>query len=158
VAKNHFSYHIGGTVVCLCSFASLNGAEDSELEEEIVALAAPPARERFTVVSLGCGPSGWAHSYRSSDGEPLYTSCIKYSSRGHANRESQKRMQAAEKIIDRAAKVDSKGKKLGERVIAAFPANDQGIKWVSIIWTDKDLVCSIDAPSIQLALEFERTR
>jgi hypothetical protein len=61
------------------------------------------------------------------------------------------------KIVKRTAKLDASGKRVGERVVAIFPVNKDGIKWVSIMWTDQRIIYSINAPSLQLALEFERT-
>jgi hypothetical protein len=150
------TFSFGISAVWLCSFAHLKDVESNELYENILLLASPPAKKRFTPTDRACKP-GWAQGYVSSDGERLSESGNGFSSSALANRELQKRIKEAEKIIERAPKFDSNGKKIGERVIAIFPPNANGTKWVSIIWTDKTSIGSINAHSLQLALEFERT-
>jgi hypothetical protein len=150
------TFSIGISAAWLCSFAQINDIESNELYESSILLASPPAKKRFTPTARACKP-GWAQGYVSSDGDILSESGNGFSSPALANRELQKWIKKAEKIIERAPKFDSSGKKIGERVIAVYPPNANGTKWVSIIWTDKTSIGSINAHSLQLALEFERT-
>lgn len=151
------TFSIGISAVWLCYFAHSKKVETNEPRENFILLASPPARQRFTPTFRACKP-GWVQGYVSSDDERLLESGNGYSSSAKANQELQKWIQEAEQIVERTATLDSKGKKMGERVVAIFPPNDQGIKWAAIIWTDKSLLRSIAAPSLQLALEFERTK
>jgi hypothetical protein len=150
------TFSIGISAAWLCDFVQGKDSKSSELNENILLLVSPPAKQRFTPIYRACRP-GWTQGYESSDGETLSESGDGFSSEALANKELQKWISKAEKIIERTVKLDSKGKKVGERVIAIFPPNDKGIKWVRIMWTDKTIIGSINAPSLQLALEFERT-
>jgi hypothetical protein len=151
------TFTVGVAAVWLCSFAPSKETATSELNENVVLLAAPPVKQRFTSTFRACKP-GWVQGYITSDGERLSESGNRFSSPALASGKLQKWMKGAEKIIERAPRFDSKGKKVGERVIAAYPPNDHGVKWVSIMWTDKNGLGSINAPSLQLALEFEKHR
>jgi hypothetical protein len=149
------TFSIGISAVWFCGF--IQGIESNEPDENVLLPVVLPAKQRFTPTGRACKP-GWAQGYESSDGERLSESGNGFSSVAMANRELQKRISKAEKIVERTVKFDSKGKKVGERVIAIFPPNEGRTTWVSIIWTDKTAIGSINAPSLQLALEFERVK
>lgn len=146
---------IGLAAVWLCSFALSKETAALEMNEDGVLLAALPTKQRFTPTFRACGP-GWTQGYITSDDEELSESGNGFASSAHANRELQKRLKEAEIIIERGPKFDASGRKVGERLIAVFPATEYRGKSVSIIWTYKDGLGSINAPSLQLALEFEK--
>jgi hypothetical protein len=153
-----FTFSIGISAVWLCEFAQAKDGESRKLKENYILLAPPSTRERFTKTFIACGEHSSSQQYQASTGEYLFEEWMTHSSVKHAERVKQKWIKDAEEIVERVSRFDSKGKKTGEKVIAIFPANDKGIKWVGIIWTEKSLLRSIEAPSVQLALEFERIK
>jgi hypothetical protein len=54
-------------------------------------------------------------------------------------------------LIERGYKFDEKGRRIGERVITVF----KGVNAVRISWTEGDIFWSVQAPSLELAREFE---
>jgi hypothetical protein len=54
-------------------------------------------------------------------------------------------------LIERGHKFDEKGRPIGERVVTVF----KDVKAVRISWTDGDIFWSVQAPSLELAREFE---
>lgn len=152
------TFSIGISAVWLCVFAQDEDQKNRERKENYILLAAPPARERFAQLFIACGRDSSTQKYQASTGEYLFDERMRHSSAKHARRVMQKWIKDAEEIIDRISQFDANGKKTGEKVIAIYPANDKGIKWVGIIWTEKAVLRSIEAPSVQLALGFERTR
>jgi hypothetical protein len=151
------TFSTGVAAVWLCSSALSKETAAIELNENVVLLAAAPAKRRFTPTFRGCKP-GWVQGYVTSDGERLSESGNGFASPALAKRELQKRIQEAEIIIERGPRLDAMGKKVGERLIAVFPATEYRRKSVSIIWTYNDILGSINAPTLQLALEFEKHR
>jgi hypothetical protein len=150
------TFSLGISAVWLCDFIQGKDINRVDLDENVVLLAAPPAKQRFTPTFRACKP-GWKQGYISSDGERVSESGNGFSSVALANRELRKWVRQAEKKVERTAKLDSEGKRVGDRVVAIFPVNENGIKWVSIMWTDRRVIRSINAPSLQLALELEKT-
>ncbi|MBI3653115.1 MAG: hypothetical protein HY231_18970 [Acidobacteria bacterium] len=151
------TFSLGVGLIHLCAFVQSKLIESSELHEHFILLAPPPVRPRFAPTFRACKP-GWVQGYVSSDDEAFSESGNQYPSPAKATQELQKWLQEAEHIVERTPRLDTKGKKIGERVVAIFPPNDKGVKWAAIIWTDKSFLRSIEAPSLQLALEFESTK
>lgn len=56
-------------------------------------------------------------------------------------------------LIERGYKVDEKGRGIGERVVTVF----KDLKAVRISWTEGDIFWSVQAPSLELAREFEES-
>lgn len=56
-------------------------------------------------------------------------------------------------LIERGYKFDEQGRRIGERVITVF----KGSEAVRISWTEGDIFWSVQAPSLQLAREFEES-
>jgi hypothetical protein len=54
-------------------------------------------------------------------------------------------------LIERGYKFDEKGRRIGERVVTVFI----GVNAVRISWTEGDIFWSVQAPSLELAREFE---
>ncbi len=139
-------------------FQSKN-SEDVEIGDECMALAPPPNPQRFTPGPIFCGVVNRYHGrfssqiYRASTGEGLSRTSYDYFSVGRAGKELQKKIKGAQQIV---ASVDDNGKKVGERVVVIFPPNNKGIKRTSIFETNKSSLFSIEAPTLELALEFER--
>ena len=56
-------------------------------------------------------------------------------------------------LIERGHKFDEKGRRIGERVVTVF----KGSEVVRISWTEGDAFWSVQAPSLELAREFEES-
>lgn len=56
-------------------------------------------------------------------------------------------------LIERGYKFDEKGRRIGERVVAVF----KDFEAVRISWTEGDIFWSVQAPSLELAREFEES-
>ena len=56
-------------------------------------------------------------------------------------------------LIERGYKLDEQGRRIGERVVTAF----KGSEAVRISWTEDDIFWCVQAPSLQLAREFEES-
>jgi hypothetical protein len=54
-------------------------------------------------------------------------------------------------LIERGYKFDEKGRRIGERVVTVF----KGVNVARISWTEGDIFWSVQAPSLELAREFE---
>lgn len=112
---------------------------------------------RFIAAGNACGPECSSQIYNSSDGEVLSVSTCGFSSSARAKRELQRDLKGVQKIVERAPKLDWHGRKIGERVVAIYQPDEYGRKWVRVLWTDASRLHSINAPTLELALEFERS-
>lgn len=56
-------------------------------------------------------------------------------------------------LIERGYKLDDKGRRIGERVVTVFEADTA----VRISWTEGDIFWSVQAPTLELAKEFEES-
>ncbi len=66
-----------------------------------------------------------------------------------ANQALQRKVNSASEIIERTPVLDEEGRQVGERVVALYSSG------ASILWTYNTVLASINAPTVQLALEFE---
>lgn len=111
---------------------------------------------RFKSAGNACGGVCNSQMYNSSDGETLSDSTCSYRSPARARKELRRDLKSVEKIVERAPKLDISGRQIGERVVAIFLPDEYGKRWVRIMWTDGSRLRSINAPTLELALEFER--
>jgi hypothetical protein len=141
-----------------------NNSDVVEVGNEYIVMAPKLVAQRFIPGPIFCGVNKLASAefstqgYRASTGESLVWSMYEYSSSARANKELLKRIKGAEKIVERVPNLDDNSKKVGERVVAIFPPNKNGIKRTSIFETSRSLLYSIAAPSLELALEFEEKK
>ncbi len=73
-----------------------------------------------------------------------------------ANKELQRRLKAALRIIERGSKLDDKGQRVGERVVAMFALSDSQKEQASVLWTNDQQLYYIGSLSLKHALEFEK--
>lgn len=111
---------------------------------------------RFIPAGNACGFECSSQIYNSSDGEVLSDSTCGYKSSARAKKELQRELKGVQKIVERAPKLGWNGRQIGERVVAIFLPDEYGRKWVRIMWTDGSRLRSINAPALELALEFEQ--
>jgi hypothetical protein len=62
----------------------------------------------------------------------------------------------AAKLLERGSKFDENGQKIGKRGVTLFTIN-QDVHAVRIFWTEGDIFWSVQAPSLELAREFEES-
>jgi hypothetical protein len=112
--------------------------------------------------SLGhaCGGGYYAYisGYEAPDGVMISESLAPFSSPSKAKRELRERLKYATSIIERGAKYDNKGRKMGVRVMAFFDSMEEGKKVAILLWTENDKMYEIESFSISHILDFERTR
>lgn len=102
-----------------------------------------------------CGPTANYHTYESSDGVFISQSNEEFSSAKRASRELQKRLRLAKEIIERSPRIDESGKRVGERVVG-LSSGEGGAQTAFIVWTDGEVLSSIESPSLRHILEFEK--
>jgi hypothetical protein len=96
------------------------------------------------------------HIYKSTDGVGISTRSEKRGSRILANREFQKKINKADKIIERGLKLDKNGKQVGERAVLTFTDKGPDKVIARVIWTDGAYFHSIESSSLPHILEFEK--
>jgi hypothetical protein len=150
------TFIIGITLAGVWQFLSRPAIKSGKIAE--LNSVAPPVVQtpRFIPVGYACGFVCSSQTYNSSDGEVLSDSTCSYRSHARAKKELQRDLKGVQKIVERAAKSDWKGLQIGERVVAIFPPDEYERRRVRIMWTDGSRLRSINAPSLQLALEFEQ--
>ena len=94
--------------------------------------------------------------YQSSDGIELTVTRENRDSAGRANKELQKKLKGSLRIIGRAPKLDEKGERVGERVVAIFAFDDSQKEQASVLWTNGQQFYYIESLSLKHALEFEK--
>jgi hypothetical protein len=102
-----------------------------------------------------CGPTANFHTYESPDGVLISQSNEGFSSLKRANRELQKRLRIATEIIERGPYLDDNGRRVGKRVVAVS-SGKEGQQRAFILWTDGEILSSIEASSLRHVLEFEK--
>lgn len=73
-----------------------------------------------------------------------------------ADKELQRRIKQALEIVERGPKVDERGQRVGERIVAKFAKNGSAEEEVAILWTEGQQLYSIKSLSLTVALEFEK--
>jgi hypothetical protein len=112
---------------------------------------------KFMPTSRGCG-NGYSQSYETSDRQWLYEGVEVFENSKKARTELNKWINQATKIIERIPNSKNRWGDLGERIVIANPPNKEGKETFSILWYGGgNSVSYIDAPTLELALEFERT-
>ena len=115
---------------------------------------------KYKLLGHACGGRYYSHTtgYEAPDGVMISESAAQFSSASMAKRELRKRLEYATSIIEREAKYDNKGRKLGERVMALFNSKEEGKKVAILLWTENNDMYEIQSYSISHIQEFEQTR
>lgn len=95
--------------------------------------------------------------YDSTDGVGVSSTVEVYYSAARAKREMKRRIKTATKIIERGNKENQNGKLIGERVVLISPGDTRDSAYVTVLWVDREDLHVIESPSLQHALEFERS-
>lgn len=109
----------------------------------------------FSGMAHACGPTANYHSYESSDGIAISESNEIFPSAKRSNKELQKRVRLAVEIIEREPKLDENGRRVGERVVGISSVKE-GQQLAFVMWTDDEILSSIEASSLRHVLEFEK--
>lgn len=112
---------------------------------------------KFMPTFRGCG-AGYAQLYELPDGQTMSEGSRWYVSSRKANIELRKMLSKAAKIIERVPHYKNRFGEDGERIIALFPIDENGRGGARIIWYGGgQSFLFIEAPTLELALEFEST-
>ncbi len=114
-------------------------------------------KPRFTGTFRGCG-FGYTQGYKTDDGQQLSEGTTGFATRKKAHVEFKKRIAKAVRIVERVPNYKHRLGGSGERIVLVNPPDDRNAKeTVSILWYDSgQFIDYIDAPSLDLALEFEQ--
>jgi hypothetical protein len=115
---------------------------------------------KYKLLGHACGGSYYAYitGYEAPDGIMISLSCAPFQSPSKAKRELQARLKNAISILERGAKYDDKGRKVGERAVAFFKSKEEGKNIVLVLWTEKGAMYEVESYSLSHAVEFEQTR
>ena len=114
-----------------------------------------PPMPRFTPFGRGCG-NGYVQSYDTNDGERVAEGVVVFSTRKEARRSFNEGKTQA-RILERTPNFRDHEGNIGERVIVEYVSKDPQETTVSIMFYDgNDFIRYIDAPTLDLALEFEQ--
>ena len=67
-------------------------------------------------------------------------------------------LKKSENIIDRLPPALPTDEPKSERVVASFPVDEFGNKWVTIMWVHGHCIHWISAPDLEYALELEKSK
>lgn len=113
-------------------------------------------QKRFIPTGRGCG-LGYFQGYRTNDGQHLSEGVTGYRSYKETGKEFKKILAKAVRIVERFPKYKNHLGDIGERVILINPPDKNGKETISILWYGgKDYIQYVNAPSVDLALEFEQ--
>ena len=116
-----------------------------------------PARPRFTPMFRGCG-MGYVQGYELDNGLTMTEGSDCFDSSVEAWRNFSRQLINARKIVERVPSHKDRFGDVGERVIALFPPSERsGSEYARILWYGGgECILYIEAPSVEIALEFER--
>lgn len=95
------------------------------------------------------------HSYVASDGTRVSGIYFYYHSSKKANKELRRRLIPAVQITQRGPKLNSKGQKIGMRVIGVFRSRASSVNEFEVLWTDGSNLNILSGPSLPILLQFE---
>lgn len=111
---------------------------------------------RFMPTGRGCG-GGYSQGYVTDDDQRLAEGVRWYPSRKVIRREFRKLVREAEQVLERVEQFRDHRGEIVERIVILDKTDEDGTEWISIIHYDGgDSYRFIDAPTLELALEFER--
>lgn len=112
---------------------------------------------KFMPYARGCG-NGYAQSYTTPDGQWLGEGVEVYETPKKTRAKLNEWITKATRIIERVPNYKNRWGDLGERIVIVNPLDKDGKESVSVLWYGGGKSVSyIDAPTLELALEFERT-
>jgi hypothetical protein len=115
---------------------------------------------KYKQLGHACGGSYYSYitGYEAPDGVIISESCAPFRSPSEAKRGLRERLKYAISILERGAKYNDNGRKVGERVVALFNSKEAGKRVVLVLWTEKEDMYEVESYSLSHAVEFERTR
>ena len=114
-------------------------------------------KPKFTPAFRGCG-MGYVQSYVLPDGREMSEGSSCFESSRLARKEWRKLIDQASQIVNRVPQYKNRFGEKGERILALFPPDEYGRQWARIMWYDGgDCYLSINAPTLEVALEFEKS-
>jgi len=112
-------------------------------------------------VARGCGGltadggrDAWITAFKASDGTDLSVSGAEYGSPQQAQKALLRNLKRVAVIIERGARLDGEGNKIGERAVVLL--NKTGSQ-AAIFWTDEDLLQKIYWPTQRHVLALEKS-
>jgi hypothetical protein len=150
------TFAIGVMGVCLTGLYPR--IEDFVVDKLIVRLDLNPnVQPRFKPTSRGCSRPGYIQRYKLPDGRSMSEGSLCDDSAPLVKEEIQSLISKASRIVERVPTFKNRSGEEGERIVLIYPPDEQGKEEASILWYGGDN-CSlyIDAPSLDLALEFEK--
>ncbi len=113
---------------------------------------------KFIPTARGCGMR-YVQSYTTNTNQWLREGTSPYMTSDEARMELDKLIKQAKQIVARVPKSKNRWGDLGERIMLLNPPDENGEESVSILWYGGgNLIIWIDAETLPLALEFERTK
>ena len=124
------------------------------LDDFLVKTLSPELQgDKFVAEMDACGPQFNSHQYLIlATGQSLTQTGESFDSEGAALNELERRLSHATKILERTVVLDEQKRKVGERVLALFPSE------ASVFESHGAVVSAINAPTIEVALEFEKEK
>lgn len=112
---------------------------------------------KFLPLGRGCG-SGYVQSYSTYNGQRMSEGVEVFKTTKKTRSELNEWIKNAVRIIKRVPNYKNRWGDSGERIVIVNPPNEKGQETVSVLWYGGgNSVTFIDAPTLELALEFERT-
>ena len=96
------------------------------------------------------------HLYKSCDGVGVSTTVENRSSVFSALKALQRKVKTASKIIERGPKLDDKGQRTGERVVAMFASNGSEKERAAVLWTEGSDFHYLESSSLRHLIAFEK--
>ena len=115
-------------------------------------------RPKFEPKERSCGPNGYTQSYKLPDGQEMYEAsyCPDPSTPVNVNEEVQAMVANASRIVERIPRAKNRYRKEGERIVLTFAPDNYRKESATILWFDGKCLLYIDAPTLEIALEFEK--
>jgi hypothetical protein len=104
----------------------------------------------------GCG-NGYAQGYELPNGAKLSEGSNCFGSFKEAKKEMQKWLAETDQVIERVRPVKKTKEQKSDRVVASFPVDEFGRKWVTVMWVQGKCVHWINAPDVEHAKVFENS-
>jgi hypothetical protein len=111
---------------------------------------------RFKPSWRACG-RGYRQGYTLSDGQSMSEGSLCYDSPAIAREQIQTLISKSSKVVEKIPSFQNGFGQVGERIVLVYPPNERGNVDASILWYGgNDCFLYIDAPSLDIALEFEK--
>ena len=113
---------------------------------------------KFMPTGRGCFRPGYAQGYSTYNEQWLSEGVQVFETSRKTRAELDKYIAKATRIIERVPNYKNRWGDLGERIVIVNPPSENGEETISVYWYDGgNSISYIDAPTLELALEFERT-